>query len=280
MNGPFSQEFFLSSQPPAASCRTPFYFGTNGSRLFGLYTTPHRYKAPTEAFIMCNPIGAEYLIAFPALERISKALVDKGFGVLRFDYADTGQSFRGASAPDIETWLSNVTDAVDLLRLEHNLARISLFGVRFGASIALLASRQIRVNSVIALDPVLSPTVFISELERMQRVFALALGRDLDYPAWKDDGSFEDMGAIVPKPIVDGLLSTDWLPQLPCQCRQLLLVSSPRLHPEHKRGIESVLKSTPWGVRMPLDVEPVYRLSCASPVMVTELCNRIVMLAS
>jgi pimeloyl-ACP methyl ester carboxylesterase len=78
--------------------------------------------------------------AHRALRQLAARLAKEGTAVLRFDYTGAGDSAGDNEAGDVETWLGDVGAAVDEARRGAGVSRVTLLGLRFGATLAALAA--------------------------------------------------------------------------------------------------------------------------------------------
>lgn len=137
----------------------PFYFGESASPLFGAFHPARAAAGEGEApaVLLCYPIGSEYLRAHRAFRQLTSLLTRAGCAVLRFDYFGTGDSAGDAEEATAEAWLANVGAAIDELKDAAGVARVSLAGLRFGATLAAVAARdRDDVDAIVLWDPFLS----------------------------------------------------------------------------------------------------------------------------
>ena len=147
---------------------TPFYFGTERQRLFGVYepaalTGKARGK---HAAVICPPWGNEHIFAHRAMRRLSVRLSGAGIHTLRFDFLGTGDSAGEMVDADLAGWEADIALAMDELRDIVGLARITLIGLRLGATLAarVAASRPKDVDSLVLWDPILSGPHYLASL--------------------------------------------------------------------------------------------------------------------
>ncbi len=143
----------------------PFYFGEPP-----LYGSLHAGKTSDTGIVVCSPVGHEYITFHRAARQIANQVSRGGRPVLRFDYSGTGDSAGDLADARLETWVSDVRRAMDELRRRTAVERLSLVGVRLGASLALLAAAERDdVESIALWDPVISGPAHLKELERDTR---------------------------------------------------------------------------------------------------------------
>jgi pimeloyl-ACP methyl ester carboxylesterase len=148
----------------------PFYFGTDERRLFGVYEAARRSLA-RRAVVLCHPWGAEYIHAYRPMRQLAKMLTAEGIHALRFDYFGTGDSGGDTASGDLGGWETDIQSAIEELKDIAGTSRVSLIGLRLGASLAAnVAIRQgAEVDSLVLWDPVVSGTEHLAELHHAAR---------------------------------------------------------------------------------------------------------------
>ena len=143
----------------------PFYFGTSGSSLFGIYNPPAARLVKSTGVVLCYPFGQEYMRAHRAFRQLAMLLTRAGFHVFRFDYFGTGDSAGDSSEGTIETWADNVAMAIDELRDTADLQSVSVVGLRLGGLLgALASSRRTDVESLVLWDPIVNGRAYAKAL--------------------------------------------------------------------------------------------------------------------
>jgi alpha-beta hydrolase superfamily lysophospholipase len=153
--------------------RTPIWFPSGGRQLWGWV---HQPKAGSvwngEAVVICNPIGHELLHAYRSVRHLADAMARNGFRVLRFDYSGTGDS-EGDQLDEgiVDSWLSDIETAADLLRSRFASRTVHIAGVRGGALIAAASVEAAKIDGGLILwDPVLSGKRLLRELKANSRL--------------------------------------------------------------------------------------------------------------
>jgi uncharacterized protein len=140
----------------------PFYFGPSKRPLFGVFSQARGAQSRPGAVLLCYPILGEYLRAHRAFRQLNTLLNRSGLSVLRFDYSCTGDSAGRGEDARLEEWIDDVGWAVDELKDMVGADQVSLVGLRFGASIAALASQgRSDVDRLILWDPIVSGESFV-----------------------------------------------------------------------------------------------------------------------
>jgi alpha/beta superfamily hydrolase len=151
-----------------------FYFGGPARSLFGVLHEPTRTAALGRGVVMCAPLWREALRAHRVLRQLGVRLAKEGFHVLRFDYSGAGDSAGDSEHGDVGVWLDDVAAAVDEVKRAKGLPRVTLLGLRFGATLAALAAAaRDDVERLVLWEPLVDGTSF------------LEASRD-DHRAWGD----------------------------------------------------------------------------------------------
>lgn len=102
--------------------------------------------------------------------------------MLRFDYSGTGDSH--GSAGSLAAWIADIEAAAQKLRELSGARGIALIGLRFGASLAMLASARgaLRPRHLVMWDPIVDGGAYLRELVAQHEAYMRAeLG-----PSWTD----------------------------------------------------------------------------------------------
>ena len=145
----------------------PLFFGPAGRKLFGWYLQPASGVPWREsAVLLCNPFGYEAMCTHRTYRVLARSLAARGFPVLRFDHAGTGDSEGDDLQPGrVQAWLTGIADAADALRARSGLSTLSLFGLRLGGTLALqAASTRSGVESVATWAPYRAGKDFVREV--------------------------------------------------------------------------------------------------------------------
>ena len=143
----------------------PFFFGPSASQLYGVYHPAIGSHLKTEGFILCYPLGQEYMRAHRAFRQIAVQLSKCGFHVLRFDYRGTGDSAEDLDDMNASDWLGDISTAIEELKSMTGLKKISLIGLRMGALLAnTISSRRDDIERLVVWDPIISGSAYEEEL--------------------------------------------------------------------------------------------------------------------
>lgn len=152
----------------------PLYFGSSERSLFGVYHPPKAKQARKSGVVLCYPYGQEYMRAHRAFRQLALLLQKAGFHVMRFDYSGTGDSSGEGDSGSIQQWAADIGTAIDELKETAQVERVSLVGLRLGATLAAMAAAgRTDVEAVALWDPIVSGESYLAEM-RTSRVGAHA----------------------------------------------------------------------------------------------------------
>lgn len=146
----------------------PFFFVSDGRQLLGLHHPPAGdAAAPAEAVVFCNPFGQEAIRSHRMYRVLADRIARGGRTALRFDYSCTGDSEGACGEASIDAWIRDVCAADREARRLSGASAVTWVGLRLGATLAVLASRQVPSPARLILwDPVLSGADYLEELAR------------------------------------------------------------------------------------------------------------------
>ncbi|MDP3759612.1 MAG: alpha/beta fold hydrolase [Ramlibacter sp.] len=177
-------------QPTAADAATPIVFDAAGSWCFGWF---HRAAAPSRraGVVMCRPLGFEAMCTCQTYAVLADTLARSGFDVLRFDYQGTGDSAGTDADPDrVAAWVASTVAAARELARRAGIERLSLFGVRMGATLAVQAAREMGgVESLVLWAPCVTGRAFTREMRA-------ASAGSAQPPAGSQPGDIESLGFL------------------------------------------------------------------------------------
>jgi pimeloyl-ACP methyl ester carboxylesterase len=145
---------------------TPFYFGDRRRRLFGIYEPAVASSVNKRAAVLCYPWGPEYLNAHRAMRQLAIRLSATGIHTLRFDFFGTGDSAGEMVDADLAGWETDIELAIEELRDIVGLARVTLIGLRLGATLAarVAARRPGDIEALVLWDPIQSGMDYLTSL--------------------------------------------------------------------------------------------------------------------
>ncbi|MFM0158318.1 esterase [Paraburkholderia sediminicola] len=217
------REFEAALQRPIMtnpSTMTPVTF--NGC--FGWLHRPAGAQAEM-GVVLCNPFGYEALCTYRGWREFAEALAARGTPTLRFDYPGTGDSSGSEEDPQrLRVWLDSIKAAAAWLRAETGVTRLSLCGLRLGATLAALAAEELGgVENLVLLMPLSSGKNYIRELEIQHQSWLSAqkaLGVSLDAEAAETIGAH---GFRLYPDSLEMLAKVDLEQSMQCPARRVLL---------------------------------------------------------
>lgn len=146
----------------------PYFFGTSERPLFGIFSPARSSKADEGAVLLCSPIGHEYMRAHWALRQLADHLTRAGYHVFRFDYSGLGDSWGSFLEATVPQWLDDVGAAAQELLAGAGLPRLSMVGLRLGATLAWEAAASLPIDTLVLWDPVVRGRAYLEELRRLE----------------------------------------------------------------------------------------------------------------
>jgi pimeloyl-ACP methyl ester carboxylesterase len=189
------------------------YFGSQRPLLGALHVTP-RLRPRSTAVLLCAPFGEEAPRAHRTLRALATALDRAGYPALRFDYSCSGDSAGDATAATVDAWVADIGEAARHLLASSGSPRVTLVGLRLGASLAALAAARgvVRPRHLVMWDPVVHGGTYLRELTAQHRTYM----RDEMGGAYRDrlevrpDGSpTEALGTPIGDALAEGVVGID-----------------------------------------------------------------------
>jgi alpha-beta hydrolase superfamily lysophospholipase len=205
-----------------ASCvgqveRTAFYFESGGQSLFAWLHLGADIESE-HGVLICSPIGHEQVHSHRALRHLADRLAAQGFAVMRFDYHGTGDSDGTEYDPQrLATWQANVSDAVAWLRCSAGCQKISLVGLRLGATLAALYVEQHEVDKLVLWAPIVKGRRYVRELT--------ALAQTAQHAAGEAAAGIEAVGFVYAHETAADLAQLDLLSRS-MRCKHVLIASN------------------------------------------------------
>jgi len=218
-----------------------FYFGGASRSLFGVLHEPLG-AADGGVVVVCAPLWREGIRAHRVLRQLGVRLAKLGHAVLRFDYSGAGDSAGESEHGNVDVWLEDVALALDEVRRRKPEARMTLLGLRFGATLAALAAaRQDDVERLVLWEPVVNGAHYLDAGAAEHRTWRerYAVWRRLRLAELCDSGD-EILGFQVTEAMRRSIAAVD-LSQLSLASRSLLIVE--RSAPDATGGLAFTLAS-------------------------------------
>ncbi len=145
-----------------------FYFGSQSLRLFGVLQ--HSVRPAAAGVVFCPPFCQEMVTTYSRLARLSKQLAANQVAVMRFHPSGTGESDGRTCEFTLDSVLRETKLARQVAedRLRPRPRRLGYFGVRFGASVAVLAAAAQPVDFLVLWCPLINLQLYFRDLLRLQ----------------------------------------------------------------------------------------------------------------
>ncbi len=153
----------------------PLFFPSQDYDLFGMLHLPE--QSNQKGFVFCHPFAEEKLWAHRVYVSFARELVKQGYTVLRFDMKGCGDSQGYFEEVVLDNWLNDINAAIDYLSSTvQGLSEVGLFGLRFGATLALAAAQyNDKIQKLILWEPILDGARYMQEILRSNLSTQLAV---------------------------------------------------------------------------------------------------------
>src|ERR1700680_4996374 len=143
--------------------------GYHGNESARIYVVLHRSPAESStSLVFCPPFGPEMVNTYPRFARWSKQLTMHGFSVLRYHPYGTGESDGTYVDVTLDSAIRDTLMAQDVARQEFKNGLVGYLGLRFGATISILAAGTRLIDFLVLWCPVLSLRQYFRDLLRYQ----------------------------------------------------------------------------------------------------------------
>jgi len=219
---------------------SPFFFKAGSRQLFGVLHLPDTGAACTRAFVMSHPFGEEKLWSHRVFVSCARALAERGYAVLRFDYSGAGDSTEDTADTSLEMHLEDLGAAVaELLKRCPGATRVGLLGLRLGAAYAALFCERIAGDArfarlhgapLILWECVTDGDAYIMELLRSNMATQMAVygevrdNREVLMARIRSGVPVNVDGYDIGKPLLESAGRTDLLPAGPMRHAGAVLV--------------------------------------------------------
>ncbi|MHC4845899.1 MAG: alpha/beta fold hydrolase [Planctomycetota bacterium] len=159
----------MSGTGRAAQRVEPFHFGSPAQPLYGCWHPPVG-AASGRAFVLCQPLGHEFLQFHRLHRQLAIMLADAGHGVLRFDARGCGDSAGAGESWRLSAWTEDTLAAVEECKRRAGSAEVGLVGMRLGGALALAAAAaRDDVDALVLWDPVIDGRAYLDELRALHQ---------------------------------------------------------------------------------------------------------------
>ena len=151
------------------SYESGFFKNRRGKRLF--YALEGDAGKPVWIFV--GAALEEKIISHGVVRQFARRLVAEGYAVLRFDCEGEGDSEGESAELGLVEWAQDTVDAALFLQ-GRGVEKVSLFGCRLGAAVAVMAAAAMTVETLLLWCPVKDGGTYIQELFRHNIVAQLS----------------------------------------------------------------------------------------------------------
>ena len=220
----------------------PLVFPTDAGACFGWF---HAGAAPRRrvAVVMCRPMGYEALCSYRTYTQLAETLSAAGFDVLRFDYHGAGDSAGGDADPQrVDAWLASIHAAVRQARELSGAGQVALFGLRFGATLAVQAALESGTVATLMLwAPCASGRAFVREMRAAESARAIA----------SSSQGLEALGTLFTPETLEAMQRLDAAKVAAAPARDVLIIGRDDMQgegplPRHFRGLGADVTFTVW----------------------------------
>jgi len=143
-----------------------FFKNRNRENLFGVFHIPQE-NCQDQVFIFCAPTFGEKTKTYRMLINFARLLEKSGYYAFRFDYFGEGDSAGNFEDADIESRLTDISDAIEFCVENFKGVKINLIGLRLGATLSILAANRTKnINSLILWAPIFDIRLYLFEFLR------------------------------------------------------------------------------------------------------------------
>jgi pimeloyl-ACP methyl ester carboxylesterase len=164
--------------------------------LLGLLTVPEG-RHGERGVVLCAPLFHQNICSYRPVRNLAMRIADAGQPVLRFDWPNCGDS-GDVPVVSMSTLTDSIRDAIHALREQTGVEKVTLVGVRIGATLATLAARdEPDVDELVLLAPFATGHAYLREL----RAFEAMVQDQFSEPNFPvppiPDGSLEAGGFLI-----------------------------------------------------------------------------------
>jgi alpha/beta superfamily hydrolase len=141
--------------------------------LFSWLYLPTRSQKLRIGFVLCPPLGHEYVHTYRSYRKLAEVLATAGIPVIKFDLLGAGNSSGDALIPDcLGAWQESILTQIEFLKAKVGVKDIALFGVRMGATLAIKTCAVQAIAQLIVWRPVLNGKQYVRELSALSKFSA------------------------------------------------------------------------------------------------------------
>ncbi len=146
------------------------FFPSGSRRLYGFLHEPRASEVPLvigpAAMVFVHPFMEERQDAHPFLRSLAGRVSARGLWALRFDLHGCGDSEGEWEDATVASWLEDLRAACDFIRAQSGVQRVILCGMRFGATLAALATLDDEKPALALIQPVVKGVAYSMDMLR------------------------------------------------------------------------------------------------------------------
>lgn len=197
--------------------RIPFYVEMGRDVLLAWCHLPE--QPGDHAVLICPPVGHEFVNSYRGLRHLADGFARKGIPAFRMEYQGVGDSSGLDTDPNrVQKWLASIERVTNFIKDTCGVKRISLLGLRMGATLATIISKRIKVEALCLWEPVTEGRRYIREMLALQRT-----GENADQHV--DSTSLEGGGFLITRETMNDILALS-MPQMTPSAKHIFLFSS------------------------------------------------------
>lgn len=148
----------------------PEYLLDSHAPVFSWLHAPEPETCKNLTVIVCSPLGHEYTHSHRSLKFLADRFATQGLPVYRFDFHGVGNSPGDEFAADtLNLWLADIALMIRQARKDYPNNKLCLLGLRFGATLASMASERNQIDYLVLWEPIVKGRAYIRELEAIAR---------------------------------------------------------------------------------------------------------------
>ena len=211
---------------PPSNLPKPVILEIPAGPIFGWYQAASDASAKVrEGIVLCNPLGYESVCLHRAYRELAARLAEAGYPSLRFDYHGTGDSSGSDRDPRrVESMIKSIQAAMSALQSLSAVEEISLFGVRMGATLAMVTAAEIgSVKNIVVWAPCVKGKTYLREMHAFSRMSENEPGHTSEDPSWTE-GDEEAGGYLMTKDTVAALSELNLLQLKTAPSQNILII--------------------------------------------------------
>jgi alpha-beta hydrolase superfamily lysophospholipase len=161
----------FSVRSSAVCQRIPFWLNEQDDAIFCWLHLPNNNQIKSMGAVICNPLGYEYSHSHRSLRHLADQLAAVGYPSIRFDYHGTGDSFSDLLAENrIQTFLLNIEQAINQLQNLTGIQKVSLVGLRLGATLAAAYAKNNAIENLVLWSPYVKGRAYVREMKALEQL--------------------------------------------------------------------------------------------------------------